>query len=99
MAQYDNEKRGALFQNEKRDKPNSPNYTGTIAINGEEFWLSAWVKESKSGKRFLSLSASPKEAPRNVKDDFLDGPVSGDGIKPTGGRGIPDDIHDSDVPF
>lgn len=91
--QYDNEKRGALFQNEKRDKANSPNYTGSITINGEEFWLSAWVKESKAGKRFLSLSASPKET-RQVKDDFLDGPVTADTTKRA-----PETTDFEDAPF
>lgn len=93
--QYDNEKRGALFQNEKRDKPNSPNYTGSITIEGQEYWLSAWVKESKAGKRFLSLSASLKEAPKVVKDDFLDGPAyNSDSAKST-----PDITDFGDAPF
>lgn len=83
MAEYDNTNKGTLFQNERRDKATSPNYTGSININGEEFWLSAWVKESKAGKRFLSLSVSPKEPKKEIKDDFLDAdPAKSDSDKP-----------------
>lgn len=51
---------GALFKNDDRETEQHPHYRGSIRINGQDFWLSAWLKESKAGKKYMSLSAQPK---------------------------------------
>lgn len=60
--QYDDTNRGALFKNDRKEKDSHPDYRGTINIDGQEFWLSAWVKKAASGASFMSLSVQPKEA-------------------------------------
>jgi len=64
--QYDNELRGALFKNNKRTEERQPQYTGNVQVEGREYWLSAWVKESKTGTKFFSLSLTPKEQQADV---------------------------------
>jgi uncharacterized protein (DUF736 family) len=66
--QYDNTNRGALFKNEGKESDSHPDYQGNINVGGKEFWLSAWIKESKAGKKYMSLSVKPKEA-RDMPDD------------------------------
>jgi len=51
---------GVLFRNDKRENEKAPSYKGNITVDGKDYWLSAWVKEGKSGK-FMGLAVSPKE--------------------------------------
>lgn len=79
---YDNTNSGVLFNNReaKGDNERAPDYKGSINVNGEEFWLSAWIKEGQKGK-FMSLSIKPKEAkpakqaPRRPSRDDDDGSI------------------------
>jgi hypothetical protein len=52
---------GALFKNDRKEKETHPDYKGDININGTNYWLSAWLKATKDGKKYMSLSAKPKE--------------------------------------
>lgn len=56
---------GVLFKNDKKETEKHPDYKGSILINGTDYWLSAWIKEGKSGK-FMGLAVSPKEAQAQV---------------------------------
>jgi hypothetical protein len=51
---------GVLFANDKKETEKHPHYKGNITVAGKDYWLSAWVKEGKSGK-FMGLAVSPKE--------------------------------------
>jgi len=59
--EYDNTNTGALFKNDKKGNANWPDYRGSINVGGEEFWLNAWLKTSKKGDKYMSLSVKPKE--------------------------------------
>ncbi len=64
--QYDNTNSGILTKNDKGDNPNRPDYRGSINVNGQEFWLSAWLKDGRegtklAGQKYMSLSVEAKE--------------------------------------
>ncbi len=67
--QYDNTNRGALFKNDDKDPNNaedrSPNYSGSLNVDGAEFFLDAWIKEAKNGRKFLSVRVKPKRQQRD----------------------------------
>jgi hypothetical protein len=60
MTTYDNTNRGALFKNDRKTKDTQPGYTGTLNVDGVEYFLDAWVKEGQKGK-FFSVSVKRKE--------------------------------------
>lgn len=78
MAEYDNNNTFALFKNDKQGNEKRPDYTGTITVNGEEMRMSAWIRESKTGNKYMSGQVQPKrdakasdiknEPPVNIDD-------------------------------
>jgi uncharacterized protein (DUF736 family) len=60
MAYEQRDNSGSLFKNDRKEKENQPDYTGTGMYGGQEIRISAWLKTSKAGKKFLSLSIQPK---------------------------------------
>jgi len=62
MTDYDDTNRGALFKNNNKETDRHPDYKGSINVGGTEYWLSAWMKTSAKGTRYMSLSVTEKEA-------------------------------------
>jgi uncharacterized protein (DUF736 family) len=60
MSTYDNTNTGALFPNDKGDNPKRPDFKGTINVGGTDYNVAGWRKESKNGKKFLSLKLDQK---------------------------------------
>ena len=61
--EFNNENRGILGKNQNKTADNHPEYSGSLNVDGTDYWLSAWIKESsKDGKKFFSLSVKPKDA-------------------------------------
>ena len=51
MAQYDNTNRGAIWKNEKKETDKHPDFTGSINVDGHDYWLSGWRRpEGASSK-------------------------------------------------
>ena len=76
MSEYNNENKGVLFRVKDKKSDNHPDYNGSINIDGNEYWLSAWINEDKSGNKYMSLSrGEAKQAESNSNpqpDDFED---------------------------
>lgn len=52
---------GALFENSRKTTDKQPDYTGTVIIEGVEYWISAWDKTSAKGEDYLSLAFQSKD--------------------------------------
>lgn len=83
--QYDNTNTGILARNERKETDKHPDFTGSLNVDGVDYWLSAWVNEGKpggkmEGKKYFSIKVNRKDAPRSAakpatrtyKDDLDD---------------------------
>lgn len=73
MAFEQRELSGSLFRNTYKKSPNQPDHRGSCKIDGEEYDISAWIKDGKSGK-FFSLAFQKKagEPTKAPSDDGID---------------------------
>ena len=77
MSEYDNSNRGAIWTNEKKATDKHPDFTGSLNVEGKEYWISAWRGDGSNPKApKLSISINPKEpmaqAPRTPAPAFDD---------------------------
>ena len=62
MTDFDNTNRGVLFKNDRKTEGDKkPEYTGSLNVDGVEFFLDAWLKVGKSGAKFMSVSVKRKD--------------------------------------
>lgn len=50
------EGKGVLFTNEYAKHPKAPGFKGYFKVDGVQHKVSAWLKESSNGSKFISLS-------------------------------------------
>jgi hypothetical protein len=67
--------RGVLFRNKDKDpaKENDRDYQGSVNVEGVDYWISGWIKESDKAGKYMTLSLKPKnEAAAEKKPEFND---------------------------
>jgi hypothetical protein len=67
MSNYDNTNSGILTTNDRKRNDRDPSHSGSINIDGVEYWLSAWVNTGKdggklAGQRYFSIKVRPKDS-------------------------------------
>lgn len=72
MTEHDNTNRGAVWVNEKRSTDKHPDFTGSLNVEGVEYWVSAWKKAKGDNPRapVLSFSVKRKEQRAEPPKDF-----------------------------
>tara|TARA_B110000902_G_scaffold162787_1_gene186186 strand:+ start:1463 stop:1732 length:270 start_codon:yes stop_codon:yes gene_type:complete len=86
--QYDNTNRGAVWKNNKKETEKHPDLTGSLNVNGQEFWVSAWKRQAGANEKSPVLSLSIK-----AKED------SATSRQATASSGSSADNFDEDIPF
>jgi hypothetical protein len=61
MAYEQRELTGSLFKNDRKEKDTHADYRGSALIDGDEYWIDAWLNESSSGVKYMSLKFKVKD--------------------------------------
>jgi len=64
--EYDNTNSGMMARADSRKTDKHPEFTGSLNVEGVDYWVSAWVNEGKpggkmEGKKFFSIKINRKE--------------------------------------
>jgi hypothetical protein len=84
---FDDTNRGAIWPNDRmREGKQDPQFTGSLNVDGVEYWVSAWKRkaDAKPGSPSLSLSINRKDANKAPRPE----PAP-----------APEDEFDDDIPF
>lgn len=52
---------GSIGKNRNKKTDTHPDLSGSIDVEGKDFWISGWMKVT-DGEKWISLSVKPKEA-------------------------------------
>jgi hypothetical protein len=61
MAFEQKDNSGAVFVNDHKSEDNHPDRTGNALIGGRQYWVNGWLKKTKCGEPYLSLSFRAKD--------------------------------------
>ena len=62
-TKYDNNNRGSIWKNDKKTTDTHPDFTGTLNVDGTDYWVSAWKRKADASPNApaLSFSIKPKD--------------------------------------
>ena len=67
MTTYDNTNQGAIWPNKNKTTDKHPTHTGSINVEGVEYWVSAWVGDKTKNQPSLNFKLQKKEAIQATK--------------------------------
>lgn len=61
---FDNTNRGSIWKNDKKDKDTHPDFTGTINVDGKDYWLNGWRRKEGAAEKSpaMTFTVRPKES-------------------------------------
>lgn len=99
MADFDNTNRGSIWKNDKmRPGKQDPEFTGTLNVEGVEYWVSAWKRKEGASVNApaLSFTVKPKEASQRTMPKANMRDVQ---QRPTGARPSQREAMDDEIPW
>lgn len=80
MAEYDNTNRGSIWKNERKEKDTHPDFTGSVNVEGKEYFVNAWKRKPGANERApaLSFTVVPKTGEKKPVNSAPSAPEVGD---------------------
>lgn len=93
-GQYDDRNRGQIWKNEKkRPDKQDPDFTGSLNVDGKDYWVSAWKRKEGAAERAPALSFTVKQ--KDSKPAKADAPAQTHGARAS----FKDDMDGDEIPF
>lgn len=104
MAYEQKDMSGSVFENDRKQTENHPDFKGSCMVAGVEYWVSGWSKTPEGKRPYTSLAFTKKEQKAEGQPQAQSAPkapveapkATPAPRKPTGGKF--DDMED-DIPF
>ena len=79
---------GAIFKNENKTAENQPDYRGKMTVDGTQWEISLWVRESAAGNKYFSAAikepyvkpTEPAQAPVSTSKKIQDATEADDDL-------------------
>jgi hypothetical protein len=78
MSDFDNTNRGSIWKNERKTKDTHPDFTGSMNIEGREYFVDGWRRKEGAGPKApaMTLRVKAKDAqPGGHPDRFRNEPA------------------------
>ncbi len=101
MSQYDNNNRGAIWANVKT-KHTQPDFTGSILVDGKDYFLSGWKRKADANPKSpaLSLAVTVKDnQPHTQAPQQSTQMAEAKAAMSEWDKGPSDGFGDDDIPF
>lgn len=101
MSQYDNNNRGAIWANVKT-KDTQPDFTGSILVDGKDYFLSGWKRKADANPKgpALSLAVTVKDnQPHTQAPQQSTQMAEAKAAMTEWDKGPSDGFGDDDIPF
>ena len=89
---YDNTNRGSIWKNDRKEKETQPDFTGSLNVEGVEYFFDAWKRKQDANPKAPALTFSIKRKDKQP-DQPSRQPSHAD--KPA----TMDDFADENIPF
>lgn len=105
MTEFDNRNRGSIWKNERKTKDTHPDFTGTLNVEGREYFFDAWKRKEGAPAKAPSLTfkVKPKDAQPEGHPDRFQQQVPVNRQRPSGiperPRQVREDELADDIPF
>ena len=78
MSNYDNNMRGQIWMNDKKEKDTHPDFRGSAEVDGVEYWVSAWKRKAGANPKSpaLSFSFTRKDEQKSVQAPVQQAPAA-----------------------
>ena len=70
MTDFDNTNRGAVWKNDRKSKDTDADFTGSINIEGKEYWLNAWHRDKDASDKSPALKFTVRAKQSNQVDSI-----------------------------
>ena len=100
---FDPTNRGSIWKNERKTTDKHPDFTGTLNVEGREYFFDAWKRKEGAGPKApaLTFRIKPKDAQPEGHPDRFQTPVNRQRLTgfPEKPRQVREEDLDDSVPF